>query len=385
MNREDWRRSWKPWLRGTADRLPLRRDPGRWRGDPDVPVLRDGEEAHQAPGGVRPRRHRGRRRARGDEQRLGRRRSGPPAHPGHPHHRDRCSHARRVRDLRHPARPAPARRPARARVGPDRQPVHRQRDPARPQPAARHHLGPAAQHPAPLPLRRHPLLRQHRGLRREHLDLRPVAAAHHRRCSGSSCAASASRWCPRSSASSSARSPRSSCAGPCRSATASSPASINTPFSKVVYAIVVVLLVAPVVIDRVRSRRGGDTATAARRHRSLPARQPGRPVTMADRRGVRPPSRGPRGPRPGHRGGPAARRRLVVLNVSRGDALVDSRFASSADWDAVKAQLEASGVEHEVARPSRPATPPTSCCAWRRRRTPSSSSSVCVVAPRSAS
>jgi hypothetical protein len=27
--------------------------------------------------------------------------------------------------------------------------------------------------------------------------------------------------------------------------------------------------------------------------------------------------------------------RLVVLNVSRGDALVDSRFASSADWQAV--------------------------------------------------
>ena len=42
--------------------------------------------------------------------------------------------------------------------------------------------------------------------------------------------------------------------------------------------------------------------------------------------------------------------RLVVLNVSRGDALVDSRFASSSDWDAVKAQLEESGVEHEVAQ-----------------------------------
>jgi nucleotide-binding universal stress UspA family protein len=42
--------------------------------------------------------------------------------------------------------------------------------------------------------------------------------------------------------------------------------------------------------------------------------------------------------------------RLVVLNVSRGDALVDSRFASSSDWDAVKAQLEGSGVEYEVAQ-----------------------------------
>jgi nucleotide-binding universal stress UspA family protein len=42
--------------------------------------------------------------------------------------------------------------------------------------------------------------------------------------------------------------------------------------------------------------------------------------------------------------------RLVVLNVSRGDALVDSRFASSSDWHAVKAQLEESGVEYEVAQ-----------------------------------
>ena len=42
--------------------------------------------------------------------------------------------------------------------------------------------------------------------------------------------------------------------------------------------------------------------------------------------------------------------RLVVLNVSRGDALVDSRFASSSDWDAVKRQLEESGVEHELAQ-----------------------------------
>ena len=42
--------------------------------------------------------------------------------------------------------------------------------------------------------------------------------------------------------------------------------------------------------------------------------------------------------------------RLVVLNVSRGDALVDSRFASSSDWEAVKVKLERSGVEHEVAQ-----------------------------------
>ena len=42
--------------------------------------------------------------------------------------------------------------------------------------------------------------------------------------------------------------------------------------------------------------------------------------------------------------------RLVVLNVSRGDALVDPRYATAEDWDAVKAKLDASGVEHEVAQ-----------------------------------
>ena len=41
-------------------------------------------------------------------------------------------------------------------------------------------------------------------------------------------------------------------------------------------------------------------------------------------------------------------RRLIVLNASRGDALVDQRYASSADWDSVKQELEESGVDHEV-------------------------------------
>ena len=43
--------------------------------------------------------------------------------------------------------------------------------------------------------------------------------------------------------------------------------------------------------------------------------------------------------------------RLIVVNASRGDALVDPRFASTHDWDAVQAQLAESGIEHETARP----------------------------------
>jgi nucleotide-binding universal stress UspA family protein len=43
--------------------------------------------------------------------------------------------------------------------------------------------------------------------------------------------------------------------------------------------------------------------------------------------------------------------RLIVVNASRGDALVDPRFASTHDWEAVQAQLAESGIEHETVRP----------------------------------
>jgi nucleotide-binding universal stress UspA family protein len=42
--------------------------------------------------------------------------------------------------------------------------------------------------------------------------------------------------------------------------------------------------------------------------------------------------------------------RLVVLNASRGDALVDRRHSSADDWDDVQQELERSGVEFEVSR-----------------------------------
>jgi nucleotide-binding universal stress UspA family protein len=44
-------------------------------------------------------------------------------------------------------------------------------------------------------------------------------------------------------------------------------------------------------------------------------------------------------------------KRLVVVNASRGDALVDKRYASADDWEAVRRQLAESGVEHEVTQP----------------------------------
>ncbi|MGW1344135.1 universal stress protein [Kribbella sp. NPDC002412] len=40
--------------------------------------------------------------------------------------------------------------------------------------------------------------------------------------------------------------------------------------------------------------------------------------------------------------------RLVVVNSSRGEALVDRRFASHDQWDSVEHRLADSGVEHEL-------------------------------------
>jgi nucleotide-binding universal stress UspA family protein len=40
--------------------------------------------------------------------------------------------------------------------------------------------------------------------------------------------------------------------------------------------------------------------------------------------------------------------RLVVVNSSRGESLVDPRFASDAEWHSVDRRLADSGVEHEL-------------------------------------
>ena len=40
--------------------------------------------------------------------------------------------------------------------------------------------------------------------------------------------------------------------------------------------------------------------------------------------------------------------RLIVLNSSKGEAYVDSRFASAQDMEIVRSQLESSGVPYEV-------------------------------------
>jgi nucleotide-binding universal stress UspA family protein len=40
--------------------------------------------------------------------------------------------------------------------------------------------------------------------------------------------------------------------------------------------------------------------------------------------------------------------RLVVVNSSRGESLVDKRYASGTEWQSVEERLTASGVDHEL-------------------------------------
>ena len=110
MTREEWRRSWPALAARHLHRLSVRHHPGRRQRDPDLPQLRRREEAVQAQGRVRHHgRDRGRGRAGGGQQRGHHRHADSAADAGHPdveHHGDP---ARRVPELRHPARAAAVR------------------------------------------------------------------------------------------------------------------------------------------------------------------------------------------------------------------------------------------------------------------------------------
>ena len=89
------------------DRLPVRSHPGRRLRDPDLPQLRDGAQAVEAPRGVRhDGRHRGRGRAGGGQQRGRDRHAGAAADAGHPDVGHRGDPAVCAAELRHPARAA---------------------------------------------------------------------------------------------------------------------------------------------------------------------------------------------------------------------------------------------------------------------------------------
>ena len=95
MTREEWKRSWKPWLRGTLLRLSDRRDAGRRRRDPDLSELLRRTQALVEARGVRQGRDRRRRRPGGRQQCLGRGRAGADAHARPADLGDGGDHARR--------------------------------------------------------------------------------------------------------------------------------------------------------------------------------------------------------------------------------------------------------------------------------------------------
>ena len=115
-------------------------------------------------------------------------------------------------------------RGAPAGVGPDRQPVHRQRAAAGAQPAAGPAMGQAAGDPAPLPLRRDPVLRHAGRLLGQRPGVRPGRAAGVGRVGVRDAPLRAAR--PPGDHRHDPGSPAPSCrdVGRCRSATASSPA-----------------------------------------------------------------------------------------------------------------------------------------------------------------
>ena len=148
MSREDWKRSWKPWLRGTVLGFPIGALPAGGSEIPTFLSYLDRKAPDQASGGVRPWRDRGRRRPGSRQQRVRRRHAGSAALAGPADFGDRRDHAGRVPAIRPAARSAAVRQQPGTGLGHDRQPLYRQCPAAAAQPAAGRSLGEAAGHPA---------------------------------------------------------------------------------------------------------------------------------------------------------------------------------------------------------------------------------------------
>ena len=159
MGRDDWKRSWKPWLRGTAYGFPFGALPA---GGAELPTFLSYITEKRLS------KHTRRSSARGRSKASPARK--PPITPRLQalwcrccrsvcHQRHRRGDADRLRFVRNPARPNAVREGAAADLDADRQPVHRQLPAAGGQPATGAAMGQAAAHSAALPVRGHPVLR----------------------------------------------------------------------------------------------------------------------------------------------------------------------------------------------------------------------------------
>ena len=161
MTKEDWKRSWKPWLRGTAFGFPIGALPA---GGAEIPTFLSyatekrltkypedfGKGAIEGVAGPE---------AANNASAAGT--LVPLLTLGLPDLRHRRHDAGRLPAVRSQSRTAAVCRKAGPGVGPDRQPVHRQCHAAGAEPAARRPLGKAARDPSALALCRHPGLRHH--------------------------------------------------------------------------------------------------------------------------------------------------------------------------------------------------------------------------------
>ena len=185
MSRDDWRRSWPAWLRATAIGFPFGTIPA---GGAEIPTflsyaLEKKLSKHPEEFGARRNRRRGG--TRGGQQCVLDRRAGAAADARHPHLGDCGDSAGGVPELRYPAGAAAVPDAGRAGVGPDRQPVRRQRAAAGAEPAADRAVGAGAEDPAAAALRGHPGV-CHAG----RLQPAPVGGRPDRPCTCSACSAS---------------------------------------------------------------------------------------------------------------------------------------------------------------------------------------------------
>ena len=172
MSREEWRRSWKPWLRGTAIGFPLGVLPCGWNGHSDVPVLSHRKAIERPSRAVRQGRYRGGRRTRSGQQCRGCRGARAPADAWPAFVGDGRRHAGGVSTIRPAAGPAPVLDAPRPGLDAHREPLHRQRDAPRPEPPAGRCLGARDARAAAAPFRRDPRARVARRLHAEPIDAR---------------------------------------------------------------------------------------------------------------------------------------------------------------------------------------------------------------------
>ena len=193
MTREDWKRSWPAWLRGTLIGWPLGAVPV---GGSEIPTFlsyaaekklskHTDEFGNGAIEGVA-----------GPEATNNANAAGalmPLLDPRSPDVGHRRRDPRRVPAVRPPARAAAAGDRAGPRLGPGRRAAHRQLHAAGAQPPAGGLWAKVLQHPHPLPVRRNHHVRPAGCLQHQRLGLRRVRAAGDRASSATSCASTASR------------------------------------------------------------------------------------------------------------------------------------------------------------------------------------------------